>query len=85
MSINFDTATLLLLSRIRQELRSNFYLNELRGAAFVWPLARDLSNEVFDGSLSVIIPRAKGFSVGNAPGGVGTSTDAFRYEIDTET
>ena len=76
MSINFDTATTAAIedpSRVAVQL----LLNELRGAAFVWPLARDLSNQVFDGSLSVIIPRAKGFSVGNAPGGVGTNTDAF--------
>ena len=76
MSINFDTATTAAIedpSRIAVQL----LLNELRGSAFVWPLARDLSNQVFDGSLSVIIPRAKGFAVGNAPGGVGTATDAF--------
>ena len=43
-------------------------LNELRGAAFVWPLARDVSNQVFDGSLTAVIPRAEGFAVGDAPG-----------------
>ena len=77
MSINFsDAATDAALedpSRIAVQL----LLNELRGSAFLWPLARDLSNQVFDGSLSVIIPRAKGYSVGNAPAGVGTSSDAF--------
>ena len=76
MSINFDTATTAAIedpSRVAVQL----LLNELRGAAFVWPLARDLSNQVFDGSLTVVIPRAKGFAVGNAPMGVGTNTDAF--------
>ena len=76
MSINFNAETTAAIedpSRIAVQL----LLNELRGAAFVWPLARDISDQVFDGSLTVLIPRAKGYTVGAAPDGVGSSTDAF--------
>ena len=84
MSINFSDGTpsptgsatdaaLVDPSRVAVQL----LLNELRGAAFVWPLARDLSSQIFDGSLTVVIPRAKGYSVGDAPGApTGANVDA---------
>ena len=61
-------------------------LNELRGAAFVWPLARDLSDQVFDGSLTVHIPRAKGFAVstiGATPGAGSAFMNEFQNVVNT--
>ena len=43
-------------------------LNELRGAAFLWPLARDISSAVGEGRLTAVIPRSKSYDTVATPG-----------------
>ena len=78
MSINFSSTTTANATDIAltdpRRVAVQLLLNELRGAAFVWPLARDVSSQVFDGSLTAIIPRSEGFAVGNAPGAPGAGS-----------